>query len=60
MRPIRGIIGKTQVNNGWRGNTSKKKRVEHDIYYLENWTFWLDLKIIWRIVFSKQTQQHAY
>jgi Undecaprenyl-phosphate glucose phosphotransferase len=54
-----GITGWAQVN-GWRGDTSIEKRVEHDIYYLENWSFWLDLKIIWRTVFSRQTQQHAY
>jgi Undecaprenyl-phosphate glucose phosphotransferase len=54
-----GITGWAQVN-GWRGDTSIEKRVEHDIYYLENWSFWLDLKIIWRTIFSRQTQQHAY
>jgi Undecaprenyl-phosphate glucose phosphotransferase len=54
-----GITGWAQVN-GWRGDTSIEKRVEHDVYYLENWSFLLDLKIIWRTVFSRQTQQHAY
>ena len=54
-----GITGWAQVN-GWRGDTSIEKRVEHDVYYLENWSFCLDLRIIWRTVFSRQTQQHAY
>jgi len=54
-----GITGWAQVN-GWRGDTSIERRVEHDVYYLENWSLWLDLRIIWRTVFSRQTQQHAY
>jgi exopolysaccharide biosynthesis polyprenyl glycosylphosphotransferase len=41
-----GITGWAQVN-GWRGNTSIEKRIEHDMYYIENWTVWLDLKILW-------------
>jgi Undecaprenyl-phosphate glucose phosphotransferase len=54
-----GITGWAQVN-GWRGDTSIKKRVEHDIYYIENWSFWLDLKIIGLTLFGGQTQKHAY
>ena len=41
-----GITGWAQVN-GWRGNTSIEKRIEHDLYYIENWSLALDLKIIW-------------
>ena len=41
-----GITGWAQVN-GWRGNTSIEKRIEHDLYYIENWSLLLDLKIIW-------------
>lgn len=41
-----GITGWAQVN-GWRGNTSIEKRIEHDLYYIENWTLSLDLKIMW-------------
>jgi Undecaprenyl-phosphate glucose phosphotransferase len=41
-----GITGWAQVN-GWRGNTSIQKRIEHDLYYIENWSLSLDLKIIW-------------
>lgn len=54
-----GITGLAQVN-GWRGDTSIEKRVEHGIYYIENWSFWLDLKIIWRTIFGKETQKNAY
>jgi exopolysaccharide biosynthesis polyprenyl glycosylphosphotransferase len=41
-----GITGWAQVN-GWRGNTSLEKRIEYDLYYIENWSVGLDLKIIW-------------
>ena len=40
-----GITGWAQVN-GWRGNTSLEKRIEYDLYYIENWSVTLDLKII--------------
>ena len=54
-----GITGWAQVN-GWRGDTSIAKRVEHDIYYLENWSFWFDIKIIWLTVFGKNVNSNAY
>ena len=41
-----GITGWAQVN-GWRGNTSLEKRIEYDLYYIENWSMTLDLKIMW-------------
>ena len=41
-----GITGWAQVN-GWRGNTSLEKRIEYDLYYIENWSVALDLKIMW-------------
>jgi Undecaprenyl-phosphate glucose phosphotransferase len=41
-----GITGWAQVN-GWRGNTSLEKRIECDLYYIENWSVGLDLKIMW-------------
>lgn len=43
VRP--GLTGWAQVN-GYRGDTSIRKRIEHDIYYIENWTLGLDIKII--------------
>ena len=51
-----GMTGWAQVN-GWRGNTSIEKRIEHDIYYIQNWSITLDLKILWktwRAVLDKQ------
>ena len=45
-----GITGWAQVN-GWRGNTSLEKRIEYDLYYIENWSVSLDLKIMWLTVF---------
>ncbi|HVS16210.1 MAG TPA: undecaprenyl-phosphate glucose phosphotransferase [Thermoanaerobaculia bacterium] len=41
-----GLTGWAQVN-GWRGNTSIKKRIQFDLYYIENWSLSLDLKILW-------------
>ena len=48
MRP--GITGWAQVC-GYRGDTSIAKRIEHDIYYIENWTFGFDLKILFLTLF---------
>ena len=45
VRP--GITGWAQVN-GYRGDTSIKGRIEHDIYYIEHWTPWFDVKILLR------------
>ena len=39
-----GITGWAQIN-GWRGDTSLEKRIACDLWYLQNWTIWLDLKI---------------
>jgi Undecaprenyl-phosphate glucose phosphotransferase len=41
-----GMTGWAQVN-GWRGDTSIEKRIEYDLYYIQNWSLALDLKIIW-------------
>jgi Undecaprenyl-phosphate glucose phosphotransferase len=54
-----GITGWAQVN-GWRGNTSIEKRVEFDLYYLQNWTFTFDLRIILMTVFSGLMNKNAY
>jgi Undecaprenyl-phosphate glucose phosphotransferase len=53
-----GITGLAQAN-GWRGNTSIKKRIENDLYYLENWSLWLDLKIIFMTFFNRQVWKNA-
>ena len=49
IRP--GMTGWAQVN-GWRGDTSIRERVEHDIWYIENWSLGLDLKILLKTVFG--------
>src|SRR5436309_3440561 len=54
-----GITGWAQVN-GWRGNTSIEKRIEYDLYYIENWSVRLDLKIMWLTVLKGFFQKHAY
>src|SRR6266481_4139594 len=54
-----GITGWAQVN-GWRGNTSIEKRVEFGLYYLQNWTFAFDLRIILMTVFSGLMNRNAY
>ena len=53
-----GITGLAQAN-GWRGNTCIKKRIENDLYYLENWSLWLDLKIIFMTFFNRQVWKNA-
>lgn len=54
-----GITGWAQVN-GWRGNTSIKKRVAYDLYYLQNWSFTFDLRIILMTIVSGLINRHAY
>ena len=49
VRP--GLTGWAQVN-GYRGDTSIEKRIEYDLYYIENWTIGLDLKILFLTVFK--------
>lgn len=50
-----GITGWAQVN-GYRGETSDirlmEKRIEHDIWYLENWSLWLDVRIVFMTIFN--------
>jgi Undecaprenyl-phosphate glucose phosphotransferase len=54
-----GITGWAQVN-GWRGNTSIEKRIEYDLFYIENWSLLLDLKILVLTLFRGFGQKHAY
>jgi Undecaprenyl-phosphate glucose phosphotransferase len=54
-----GMTGWAQVN-GWRGNTSIEKRIEFDLYYIENWSLRLDLKILILTAFRGFGQDHAY
>ncbi len=54
-----GITGWAQVN-GWRGDTSIEKRFEFDLYYLQNWSFWFDLRIIFLTAWSGMFGKNAY
>lgn len=54
-----GITGWAQVN-GWRGNTSIEKRIEYDLFYIEQWSVWLDLKIMWMTLWKGFIHRHAY
>jgi Undecaprenyl-phosphate glucose phosphotransferase len=54
-----GMTGWAQVN-GWRGNTALDKRIEYDLYYIENWSVRLDLKIIWLTIVKGFFHKHAY
>jgi Undecaprenyl-phosphate glucose phosphotransferase len=54
-----GITGWAQVN-GWRGDTSIEKRVEYDLYYLQNWSFAFDLQIIAMTIVSGVINKNAY
>lgn len=57
VRP--GMTGWAQVN-GYRGDTSIKKRIEHDLYYIENWSVGLDIKILFLTVFKGFVNKNAY
>jgi Undecaprenyl-phosphate glucose phosphotransferase len=54
-----GITGWAQVN-GWRGNTSLEKRIEYDLYYIENWSLNFDFKIILLTLLNGFINKHAY
>jgi len=53
-----GITGWAQIN-GWRGDTSLVKRIEYDLWYIENWSLWLDLKIIFWTLFKGFINKNA-
>ncbi len=54
-----GITGWAQVN-GWRGNTSIDKRIEYDLYYIQNWSLRLDLKIMMMTLWKGFVNENAY
>ena len=57
VRP--GITGWAQIN-GYRGDTSIKKRIDFDLYYVENWSLWLDIKILFLTIFKGFVNKNAY
>ncbi len=57
VRP--GLTGWAQVN-GYRGDTSIRKRIDCDIYYIENWTFGFDIKILFLTIFKGFINKNAY
>ncbi len=57
VRP--GLTGWAQVN-GLRGDTSIKKRIDFDVYYIENWTLFFDIKILFMTLFVGMINKNAY
>lgn len=57
VRP--GMTGWAQVS-GYRGDTSIKRRIEYDLYYIENWTFGFDIKILILTIFKGFINKNAY
>lgn len=54
-----GMTGWAQVH-GWRGNTSLRKRLQYDLYYITHWNPWLDLRILWMTVLHGIFHRNAY
>ena len=57
VRP--GLTGWAQIN-GFRGDTSIERRVEYDLYYIENWTIGFDIKILFLTLFKGFVNKNAY
>lgn len=53
-----GLTGWAQVH-GWRGNTSLHERIEHDIYYIQNWSLGLDIRIL-LMLFRRDSHRNAH
>ncbi|MHC4082818.1 MAG: sugar transferase, partial [Planctomycetota bacterium] len=54
-----GITGWAQVN-GLRGDTSLRKRLQYDLFYIRNWSFMFDLRILWMTLFRGFAHPHAH
>jgi len=54
-----GLTGWAQVN-GWRGNTSLERRIECDLFYIRNWSYFFDLKIIALTLWKGFVHKNAY
>ena len=57
VRP--GMTGWAQIN-GYRGNTSIRRRIDYDLYYIENWSVGLDIKILFLTIFKGFINKNAY
>ena len=57
VRP--GMTGLAQIK-GFRGDTSIRRRIECDLYYIENWTLMMDIKILFLTVFKGFINKNAY
>lgn len=57
VRP--GLTGWAQIN-GYRGDTSIRKRIEYDLFYIENWTMSMDIKIMFLTIFKGFINKNAY
>ncbi|MDO4333723.1 MAG: undecaprenyl-phosphate glucose phosphotransferase [Eubacteriales bacterium] len=57
IRP--GLTGWAQIN-GYRGDTSIRKRIEYDIFYIENWSMGFDIKIMFLTIFKGFINDNAY
>ena len=54
-----GITGWAQVH-GWRGDTSLEKRIEFDLFYIRNWSLWMDVKIVFLTLFKGFVHENAH
>ncbi len=54
-----GMTGWAQIN-GWRGDSSLKKRLQYDLFYMHNWSLWFDIKILLLTFFRGWTHPNAY
>ncbi len=54
-----GMTGWAQIN-GWRGNTCIQTRIAHDLYYIQHWSLWFDLKILCQTLWKGVLHENAY
>ena len=54
-----GMTGWAQIN-GWRGNTCIQERIAHDLYYIQHWSLWFDVKILCQTVWKGVLHENAY
>jgi exopolysaccharide biosynthesis polyprenyl glycosylphosphotransferase len=53
-----GMTGWAQIN-GWRGNTCLQTRIAHDLYYIEHWSLWFDMKILCQTLWKSVVHEHT-